>query len=605
MKTSSRVTELVAGVMTAIGAIAFVSVRAGAQEVAPVAEQLLADGVHRADVLAVTLRNGLLVRVKDGQLVNLPLAGAVAGVVWVPGNVAAFEGFLREVRDAGGVWERGFPDVSDEVLEQMHATAERALGKEVQDQTLQFTLRLRVTGAVGELRSDAVATRLEALGGIVVRAEPFQRMIEPPAAPDYTGMQGYAMATPGGIGARAVNAWPGGTGAGVRVVDCEYNVNMTHVDLPAISRAGPVSTTTAWADHGTAVFGQLVSRPDTSGTTGMVHGVTPSIAHLHTGGFYNVAGSVTSAVAALASGPRGGAGGVILIEAQMSGPDGNYAPVEWSRATYNAIVTAVGNGVVVVEAGANGSANLDSTIFQTGNGGHYPFLPQNDSGAILVGAGNSVTRERLSFSSYGQTVDLQGWGGAITTCGYGSLYGAEGVNAHYTATFGGTSGASPIVTAAVVQVQAVHHAVRGSYLTPAVVKNLLRATGTPQGSATATQSIGPLPSVPAALISLLGGDCNSNGRPDEVDILIDSALDLNLNRRIDSCEPCVADLDDGTGTGVPGSGVGIEDLLYYLTRFESGEIRADVDDGSLTGRPDGGVGVEDLLYFLTRYEAGC
>jgi hypothetical protein len=68
---------------------------------------------------------------------------------------------------------------------------------------------------------------------------------------------------------------------------------------------------------------------------------------------------------------------------------------------------------------------------------------------------------------------------------------------------------------------------------------------------------------------------------------------------------CVADTDDGSGTGTPDGGVGIEDLLYYLTLFEAGSIGADVDDGSATGTPDGGVGIEDLLYFLVRFEAGC
>ena len=32
---------------------------------------------------------------------------------------------------------------------------------------------------------------------------------------------------------------------------------------------------------------------------------------------------------------------------------------------------------------------------------------------------------------------------------------------------------------------------------------------------------------------------------------------------------------------------------------------ADVDDGSGSGVPDGGVTIDDLLYFLLRYEAGC
>ncbi len=68
---------------------------------------------------------------------------------------------------------------------------------------------------------------------------------------------------------------------------------------------------------------------------------------------------------------------------------------------------------------------------------------------------------------------------------------------------------------------------------------------------------------------------------------------------------CIADVDDGSGTGTPDCGVTIDDLLYYLGLFEAGAIAADVDDGSGTGTPDGGVTIDDLLYYLVRFEGGC
>lgn len=68
---------------------------------------------------------------------------------------------------------------------------------------------------------------------------------------------------------------------------------------------------------------------------------------------------------------------------------------------------------------------------------------------------------------------------------------------------------------------------------------------------------------------------------------------------------CIADFDDGSGTGTPDGGVTIEDLLYYLTIFDTGDIAADVDDGSFSGTRDGGVTIDDLLYFLFRFDAGC
>lgn len=68
---------------------------------------------------------------------------------------------------------------------------------------------------------------------------------------------------------------------------------------------------------------------------------------------------------------------------------------------------------------------------------------------------------------------------------------------------------------------------------------------------------------------------------------------------------CVADVDDGSGTGTPDGGVTIDDLLYYLGVFEQGSLAADVDDGSGSGTRDGGVTIDDLLYFLLRFEQGC
>lgn len=68
---------------------------------------------------------------------------------------------------------------------------------------------------------------------------------------------------------------------------------------------------------------------------------------------------------------------------------------------------------------------------------------------------------------------------------------------------------------------------------------------------------------------------------------------------------CVADIDDGSGTGTPDGAVTVDDLLYFLTAFESGSTAADVDDGSGTGTHDSAVTIEDLLYFLVRFEAGC
>jgi uncharacterized membrane protein len=72
--------------------------------------------------------------------------------------------------------------------------------------------------------------------------------------------------------------------------------------------------------------------------------------------------------------------------------------------------------------------------------------------------------------------------------------------------------------------------------------------------------------------------------------------------------PCPADLDnDGnlSNGGTRDRAVTIDDLLFLLIAFESGNLAADLDNGSGTGTRDNAVTIEDLLYFLTHFEAGC
>jgi hypothetical protein len=246
----------------------------------------------------------------------------------------------------------------------------------------------------------------------------------------------------------------------------------------------------------------LFARPDGAGVTGAAHGSGALYAAAFTAGGWNVAAAITNAMTGL------GPGDVIVIEQQTFGPAGPSAwvPVEWDFAVYNAIRNAVAAGIVVVEAAANGGQDLDQPLYHQG---HAPFRPENDSGAILVGAGGSPAgawgdRARLSASNYGSTVDLQGWGESVVTCGYGQLYSAEGPNAYYTASFSGTSSATPMVAAACAQLQALHLAATGSALTPAAVRDALLATGSPQQSGVnpVTQHIGPRPDLTAAVLTL-------------------------------------------------------------------------------------------------------
>ncbi len=200
-------------------------------------------------------------------------------------------------------------------------------------------------------------------------------------------------------------------------------------------------------------------------------------------------------------------GDIVLIEQQIAGPDANpdYVPVEWYEPYYDAIQLISGNGLIVVEAAGNGNQDLDDPIFSMDNNGHYPFLEENWSEAIMVGAGavgiDDASRSRLWFSNYGSRIDLQGNGEGVVTTGYGSAYAAEGINKEYSDNFGGTSGASPIVVGVAALIQSLHKSVTGNPLSRDQIRDLLVHTGKPQVAGTLfplSQKIGPLPNVFAA-----------------------------------------------------------------------------------------------------------
>jgi serine protease len=179
-------------------------------------------------------------------------------------------------------------------------------------------------------------------------------------------------------------------------------------------------------NHGTAVLGILRGLDNGFGVRGIADQAALYFAAANTASGYNVGAAVTNCSNALRPGD------IILIEQQIHGPNANsnqlgngqfgLVAVEWYKPYYDAIVAAVAAGRVVVEAAGNGEQNLDDPIYQQGNDGHAPFLPRNDSGAILVGAGQSpvssgTPRAPSRFTNHGSTVDLQGWGDSVLSAG--------------------------------------------------------------------------------------------------------------------------------------------------------------------------------------------
>ena len=297
---------------------------------------------------------------------------------------------------------------------------------------------------------------------------------------------------------------PGGDGALTTVVDVEYSWVLEHEDL-ALDPAANIDTQATLSDpfddtnHGTAVLGVLRGGANAYGVSGIVPAATLLVAPVNTVEHgYNPARAITLATGVLKPGDA------ILIEQQTDACGGvcddtqqGCGPIEWHQSVFDAIAAATALGIVVVEPAGNGNVNLDDPSC----GGVFDRNVR-DSGAIIVGAGDSATHARLAFSSFGSRVDVQGWGNNVATTGYGDLFNIGDARQLYTGLFGGTSSASPIVTGAALAIQGAVMEMGLAPLDPMELRQILVDTGTPQTGP--AENIGPLPDIAGALAAVTG-----------------------------------------------------------------------------------------------------
>jgi len=324
----------------------------------------------------------------------------------------------------------------------------------------------------------------------------FEPHFVPPSTPDFTSKQIYLTPSEIGLGYNEIKNITGANGDGISYCDLEYSTIWNHedFDFSKINVVNPNETFpfTIYQDHGAAVLGIACGERNNFGISGMINNAKIFIAYpcySDESCQYNVAQALVDATEVLEFGD------VLLIEQQTNIPyPQNYrlGPIEYYDANFDAILVAANKGIIVVEAGGNGSMNLDSNILE----GKFDKQVRN-SGALMIGAGSQGKNDIMSFSPYGERIDLFANGQGIYSAGYGDVYREQesGKLKDYTGGFSGTSGASALIAPAITSIQGIHFALIGKKLGPEEMRDLLYETGT---NSISTKKIGKMPNLKAA-----------------------------------------------------------------------------------------------------------
>ncbi|MBN2226797.1 MAG: S8 family serine peptidase [candidate division Zixibacteria bacterium] len=397
--------------------------------------------------------------------------------------------------------KRTFSRKSESAYDRMKTELELASGKQLADLNLYYSIPVtdpsEAENLINRLNS------FEAVEIAYLEPVPFEAVDVDPPTPNYEGDQDYLLAAPSGVDHYYAKTQPGGDGAGVKIIDIELAWTEDHEDLEK-AIGGTIVGDDPVGAHGTAVIGVMIAGDNGYGVTGICPGADIGMISVND---ISIEEAILIAVDNLERGD------IILIEIHSPGPHYNfeyrqdqlgYICVEYWQGNYDAMLYAWAKGLIVVEAGGNGAENFDNT----GIYGQLFDTTYRNSHAIIVGAGAppdgeyGVDRSRLSFSNYGERVNLQGFGQNVVTTGYGDLFdGGDDPNQYYTATFSGTSSASPIVTGAVACLQGYYKAAHGVPLTVDYARDVLNATGSPQ-QGDLSRHIGPRPALQAAFAAL-------------------------------------------------------------------------------------------------------
>ena len=411
-------------------------------------------------------------------------------------SLAQLSGFLAKHPEI--TMRRQTPQLPEDLLDFWESNGERNTGKDLANLNNYYIFEI-------SSNPDPMMLIQEVIQIDILETVYYQPRSEPACSdigavtPNWEANQDYLEAAPTGVNANyAGNYHASGRGnPGSWCIDVEWDWTEDHEDFPAGFSVLSGGDQGVGADHGDACTSIIGACDNGYGVSGVSYGVTPKAVSWPIQGSWEAGFNTASSW--LFSGES------YFIEIHALGPIPNpdppcqcncsqyhYIAVEYWQASFDAIETHTANGEIVYEAAGNGGMDLDNAVY--GNRFQRWF---RDSGAILCGAGIPSTIDHECWTNYGSRLDLSGWGSQIYAAGYGDLFNPTGNrNQRYTSDFGGTSGATPIVTGSGNCLQGISQDKYGITLTPSQLRSYMSITGSDW---TGSRDIGERPNLVSAI----------------------------------------------------------------------------------------------------------
>lgn len=473
----------------------------------------------------------------------------------------------------------------------LEAERERALRRVPADHPLPADLcnyyRVRTDGA---LQSAALIDRLAENSLVEVVYPELSRDalvmlgndIAPPTS-NFEVLQTYRDPAPLGLGYQQIANVVGAQSPDQTIGHLEGSWHLGHEDVCQLISASIVSTPKpdsswdGWADHGDAVVGILCGDRNGYGIRGMSNQADLILGSLAAGSA-NMISQCTAAATA----------GDVFVSSFAWLLGSAQAPVDYPQAEFDAVNIATLLGITYCFGAANSNTDLgDPAIYGT------RYAPgAADSGGVIVGARNSTNSDKIGFSNYGSRVDCSAWGENITSAGYGDLFG-PGPQQLYTAGFGGTSGAGPLVAACAAAISGIVREQDDTLLTPFQIRDLLRSIGTAQG---AGNPVGLQPD----LVQILASQGLPDGLRLQGDVLVGGSATLECSG--EASMPFLIFVSPDRGRFPTGLN---RDLLLDATTLVTvaGFVLDAAGHRSLTGSVPSHPGLADSSFFLQMLDA--